>query len=132
MPAYATAADLKSLGLPPDALEDVDDADIDDQLLADAGVIDVFLAGQYTLPLSSPYPEFLRRTNVCLSTWHILLRRGYNPEGEDDNYKAQFDHCMQMLKMIAAGKLSVPGLIDNTPTVSEGAPRVNTSTARGW
>lgn len=132
MSQYATAADLKSLGLPPDAVEELTDSDIDDQLQASAGVMDLFLASQYALPLASPYPDFLRRCNVCLAVYHILLRRGYNPEEYDGNYKAQHDECMSMLKDISVGKLKVPGLIDDTPAVSESAPSVYTKQLRGW
>lgn len=130
--SYATPDDLKSLGLPAVALEELTDPDIQDQLDADSGVIDVFLSPRYSLPLTAPFPEFLRRCNVCLAVWHIMLRRGFEPEAFDQNYKTQFDECMALLKDIADGKLTIPGIIDNTPTVNEGRPIVVTKPLRGW
>ena len=131
MSQYATVADFNSLGLPPGAYEELSSADIDDQLIADAGVIDLHLTS-VSLPLTAPFPEFLRRCNVCLAVWHVLLRRGFESDGIDDKYKQAFDECMSLLKMISEGKLHVPGLIDGTPSVAESAPMVYTQPLRGW
>lgn len=130
--SYATPDELKTLGLPPDALEELSDADIQAQLDADAGIMDMYLGAQYTLPIGTPYPEALKRINVCLATYHILMRRGFNPEGPDLLYKQNYDGCMQMLEDISKGTLPVPGIVDDTPTVNEGIPQVSTQPLRGW
>jgi hypothetical protein len=131
MSQYATVAEFKILGLPEEAVEELSDSDIEEQLVADAGVIDLHLPNA-TLPIVAPYPEFLKRCNVCLSVWHVLLRRGFEPEGIDDKYKLAHDECMALLEKVSNGKLTIPGLIDSTPTVSEGSPAVSTSALRGW
>lgn len=130
--SYATPDDLRTLGLPPDALEELDNPAIQAQLTADAGVMDVYLSSQHTLPLAAPYPEALKRINVCLATYHILCRRGYNPEGPDRLYQDNYRDCMEMLKAISSGELSVPGIVDDTPDVNESAPLVTTMRNRGW
>jgi len=131
--AYATATELKQLGIPADALEELTDPDdLDAQLDADAGVMDMYLASNYTLPLSTPYPEALKRINVCLAVYHILCRRGFNPEGPDKLYQDNARMCMKQLEKIANGELTVPGIVDATPTVNESAPTVSTMVSRGW
>ena len=131
MSQYATVTDFKILGLPAEAIEELTDNEIDDQLKAAAGVIDLHLPNN-TLPVSAPYPEFLRRCNVCLARWSVLLRRGFEDDGIDNKYKEAFDECMALLEKISLGKLTIPGLIDATPTTREGAPLVSTSPLRGW
>ena len=130
--AYATAADLKQLGLPAEALEEVADADIDAQLEASAGMMDAYLASRYSMPLLAPYPEALKRCNIDMAVFHILMRRGFNPEEYDANYKELHDRCIDFLAEVRDGKLTIPGIVDQTPSLNEAAPMVYTSTARGW
>ena len=132
MSQYATATELRQIGLPNEALEEVADADIDAQIQASCGVIDAYLASRYTLPISSPYPDVLKRFSVDMAVFHILMRRGFNPEDYDANYKELHDRAEEFFKDVAAGRVSIPDLIDATPSTNEGAPRVTTATARGW
>lgn len=132
MSQYATTEQLKVLGLPPDALEELTDDDIDDQLSASAGIMDMYLGAKYALPITAPYPESLVRINVCLAVYQILKRRGFNPEGPDAHYATSHKECMEMLGDIRDGRLPVPGIIDSTPTVEEGRPLVSTQPLRGW
>jgi phage gp36-like protein len=131
MSQYATAADLKQIGLPSQALEEVPDADINAQIQASCGVIDAYLSARVTLPISAPYPDVLKRFSVDMAVFHILMRRGFNPEDYDANYKLLHDRGEQFFKDFAAGKVNIPGLVDATP-VSESAPRFSSGTARGW
>ena len=130
--SYASPDELKTLGLPADALEEVTDPDIQAQLDADSGIMDLYIGSQYTLPISAPYPEALKRINVCLSVFQIMMRRGFNPEGPDAHYKENYTSCMEMLGQIRDGRLPIPGIVDATPTTNEGTPQVSTQAARGW
>ena len=129
--AYVTVAEYKVLGLPADALEEVLDSDILAHLDATAGIIDTYLASRYTLPLTTS-PEALKRCNSCLASWHILLWRGYNPETFDTGYKEAHDECLEWLRKVGSGELTIPGVEDQTPTIDEGAPGVRSDTLRGW
>jgi phage gp36-like protein len=129
---YCTVQDIKDLGLPAEALEEIDDALIQGQIDTVQGVIDLFLASQYTLPLAEPYPEFLRRVNIDLAVCEIFLYRGFNPEEYDANYMKRCEKWMALLEDISTGKLTIPGVEDDTPDVSEGAPVVFTQPLRGW
>lgn len=129
---YCTVQDIKDLGLPAEALEEIDDTLIQGQIDTTAGVIDVYLASQYVLPLAEPYPEFLRRVNIDLAVCEIFLYRGYNPEEYDDNYAKRCERWMAILEDVSTGKLTIPGVEDDTPGVNEGAPKVHTSNLRGW
>ena len=131
--AYATSTELRQLGIPADALEELTGpGDLDSQLDADAGIMDMYLASNYARPLTAPYPEALKRINVCLAVYHILCRRGFNPEGPDKLYQDNAKMCMEQLEAISKGELTIPGIIDSTPTVNESAPSVTTMTPRGW
>jgi len=130
--SYATPTELKTLGLPADALEEVTDPDIQAQLDADAGIMDMYIGARYSLPISAPYPEALKRINVCLTVYHIMMRRGFNPEGPDALYKENYLECMGMLGEIRDGRLPLPDIVDSTPTVDEGTVGVSTKALRGW
>ena len=132
MSQYSTATELKQLGLPAESLEEVADADIDAQITASCGIIDAYLSSRVTLPISAPYPDLLVRFSVDMAVFHILMRRGFNPEEYDSNYKELHDRAEEFFKDYAAGKVNIPDLVDATPLVSEGAPDVFTGTARGW
>lgn len=129
---YCTVQDVKDIGLPEEALEELTDAQIQEQIDTVQGVIDVYIS-RYDLPLQTPYPDFLKRVNIDLAVCEIFLYRGYNPEeGNDQNYSARCERWLGMLDDIASGNLNIPGIIDETPTVNESAPKVKTSTLRGW
>lgn len=129
---YATATELKQLGLPAEAVEELLDADIDAQIQASCGVIDAYLSSRYTLPISAPYPDVLKRFSVDMAVFHILMRRGFSAEAYDGNYKILHDRAEEFFKDVAAGRANIPDLIDATPSTSEGAPMFATGTARGW
>jgi phage gp36-like protein len=132
MSQYATATELKQLGLPAEALVDVLDADIDAQIEASCGVIDAYLMSRVTLPIAAPYPDLLKRFSVDMAAFHILMRRGFNPEAYDGNYKELHDRAEEFFKDFAAGRVNIPDLIDATPDTVEGAPMIASGTARGW
>ena len=129
--SYLTPAEYRILGLPAEALEEILDSEIQAHLDATAGIIDSYLASRFSLPLTNT-PESLKRCNACLTTWHILLWRGYNPETFDTGYKEAHDACMQWLSDVSSGKLTIPGAEDQTPTKDEAAPSVASDTLRGW
>jgi phage gp36-like protein len=129
--SYATPEDVKTIGLPEAALQEVPDAVIQSHLDSEAGLIDSYLAARYSLPLVAPYPEALRRANVFLAVCSILLWRGYNPETFDTLYSERCKQTMAWLEAVAAGRANVPGVVDSTPGKSESAPAVVTAT-RLW
>lgn len=134
MSQYATVEELKVLAIPGPAIDEVSDADLDAQLQASAGMMDAYLAVRYSMPLveGTGYPDALKRCNVDMATFHVMLRHGFDPQAYDANYKEMHDRCIDFLEMVRDGKLTIPGIEDQTPAVNESAPRVYTSEARGW
>lgn len=131
--SYASIEDLETIGLPPDALEELTDPDKQAFLDADAGVMDVYLNSQYTLPIVAPYPQVLVRINVCLSVYSIMMRRGFNPEGPDKLYQENAMACKKMLEDISEGSLTIPDLEDGSGDDGPGGlPLINTQPLRGW
>jgi len=129
MAQYATTADLADLGLPPAALANIELSVQTAHLLASGDFIDTFLRSQHTLPLVVPFPREIVRANVVLAAYDILVYRGYNPDEYDDNFRQRYEDVMEWLKMLARGEVSLDEAADTTPTVSEGAPQVQTGGA---
>lgn len=129
--SYATTDDFRALGLPPAAVEELTDEQIQAHLTSCAGVIDSYLGARYKLPLVAPYPDVLVRIEVDLAVCSLLLWRGYNPETYDTQYSERCKAAKAWLESVAAGRVSVPGAQDSSPSTREGAPRVVTS-PRMW
>lgn len=136
--SYATVQDMKDFGLPADgwsagsALEELSDVQLQGFLDMAQGKIDSYLGSRYSLPLVAPYPESLRRCNLDLARCDVFLYRGFNPEVYDSTYKEKCESWTSWLEDVASGKINIPGIDDQTGTVSEGAPRVFTQSLRGW
>lgn len=129
--AYATTTDLDELGLPTGWLTGVTTAQQEAALDAASAEADDYLRARYTLPLSA-YPDSLKARVVDMAVFRLMKRRGYNPENGNDNLIAKaYDDAMVWLKQVARGEV-VLGATDATPSTYEGAPEVNTGTARGW
>lgn len=132
MSQYATIDEFKMLGLPPNTVKNVENAVLNAFLTKASGKIDSFLRGQYSLPLTSPYPDEIVMTAICLARYMFMVWRGYRPDEFDDEIRKSYEDCLAWLKMIQDGTVSLDGAADNTPSVYEGAPRVNTKANRGW
>lgn len=132
MPAYATRAELASLGLPASALSSVVAADQDAHLLAASERADGYLRTRYTLPLVEPIPSDLKDAVVGIACYTLMMRRGYNPEsGADAAIRVRYEDAIAWLQRVGDGRIS-PSIIDTTPAVSEAGVFVHTSAKRGW
>lgn len=129
--SYATPQQFYDLGLPNDAVSEMDDVQIEEFLEASAGVMDAFLASQYDVPIQTT-SNFLVRINVDLAACDILNWRGYNPEEGDEVYKERCAMWMKTLMEIRDGSLSVPGVDDQEGQSGAGRPTAVTNPRRGW
>lgn len=142
--ARATLADLYALGLPEASLANVPLADQLNALDAASGVVDTYLRSKHTLPLVAPYPREIIRAECVLAAWDLVTTKGHNPIGFDESLERRWEAAMAWLKDLAAGRAHLAPGADSTPTVREGAPRVESqgtprtggcvvrNTTRGW
>lgn len=150
MAQYASTQDLHLTGLPASALGDVA---IESQtlFLSRAGdKVDSYLRAKHTLPIvgalgpPNTYPGELVRCNVILAAYDLLQWRGYNPDEFDEGFRLRYEDCLDWLKMLARGEVSLDSAVDATPTIHEGGPQahgegspklfsaVASNESRGW
>jgi phage gp36-like protein len=129
---YADVTDLGRLGLRQLATAGLSVDDLNVALVAASEVADGYLRAQFRLPLVS-WGSDLRRHVAMIAAWDILsAQRGFNPDSPGDQiWLARYQQALQWLKDVANGLL-VPNIVDSTPQIRDGAPRVRTSPRRGW
>jgi len=129
---YADVTDLGRLGLRQLATAGLPADDVNAALAAATELADGYLRAQYKLPLVS-WGADLRRHVAMIAAWDILCaQRGFNPDSPGDQiWLLRYQQALQWLKDVAAGVLT-PNIVDSTPQVRDGAPRVRSSPRRGW
>jgi phage gp36-like protein len=124
--AYATVAEFQLVGIPSAALANVDLSTIEAHLEDASDLIDTYLRSQHTLPLASPYPRSITNACITIASYTFLTWRGHSPIEYDEQYRARYDDALDWLRMLAKGEVSLSPAADATPTVNEGAARVQT------
>lgn len=142
--ARATLSDLYAYGLREATLDNVP---VDRQLKAldgASGTVDTYLRSKHTLPLVQPYPDEIIRAEAVLAAWDLITTKGHNPTGFDESLERRWDNTIVWLRDLAAGRAHLAPGADSTPTVNEGAPRIESqgsprtfcgvqrNTTRGW
>lgn len=131
---YATDQQLRDLGLPSSALEEVSSGVIDLHLQMASGFADSYLSNRYTVPIASP-PAALVRCVIDIAVYELLLRRGYNPETYDTQYRARYEDARTWLEAVYNREADLPGLSETPSSGASGtgrAPRVLSREERGW
>lgn len=129
MAMYASTTDLANLGLPAEALSGVSLTVQEAHLTKASGKIDSYLRSRHSLPLGAPYPDEVIDCCVSLAAYTLLVRRGFNPDEYDSNFRQQYDDALEWLRDLAAGRASLADTADATATTAEGAPRVTSGGA---
>lgn len=109
--AYSTLDDIKKLlpeenliQLTDDAGSGVVDADVVDEAITYADqLIDGYLRGRYTLPLST-VPSFLKKLSIDLVIFYLYGRR---PEIQNENVEKKYTNVIRILEQIQAGKITL-------------------------
>ena len=127
--AYATRDDLARLGLPPAVLSAIPTADQDAALEAASDLADSYLSARYTLPLVS-WEDDLRRAVAHIAAYDLMVRRGFNPTGADEQIRLRYEDAIRWLEGVARGLLH-PQIVDSSPEDLPG-PVGYTRPRRGW
>lgn len=128
--AYATRADLTRLSLPAAALAGVPEADQDAALEAASDLADSYLAARYTLPLVS-WQDDLRRAVCAIAAYDLMVRRGFSPQGADEQLRLRYEDALRWLDLVARGLVS-PAIEDSAPGDDGAGPVGYTRPKRGW
>lgn len=133
--AYATAADLARLGLSAKALTGIPLADQDAALAAASAVADGYLAARYTLPLLA-WGDDLKRAVSLIAAYDLMTRRGYSPEGGDEQLRLRYEDGVKWLEQVGKGAISPVGLVESppsaTPAPGDSGPVIAQRPLRGW
>ena len=86
-----------------DVVSSVVDAAISD---ADA-MIDTYLAGKYSVPIS-PTPSIVRKLSVDIALYNLFSRRGRVSEATEQRYK----DAVSMLRDVSKGSAAITGATD--------------------
>ena len=129
--AYASADNLKLTGMPAVALAKVDAAALPEALEQASELIDSYIRGRYTLPLSN-WGGDLRRACIVVAVYDLLSLRGYTPAGEDDNVRLRYLDVLKWLEGVRDEKIHTAQIVDATPDESEESATVVCDALRGW
>lgn len=129
--AYATRAQLASIGVKGAAIATIPTADQDAALDAASALADGYLRSRYDVPRTTVGMDLT--SAVCkIAAYDLLVVRGFNPQaGADVNIRMRYDDAIKWLEAVAKGLVH---LVDAAPLESSDfdQPRVVTSTRRGW
>lgn len=102
-----------------DVVSSVVDAAISD---ADA-MIDTYLAGKYTVPIS-PTPSIIRKLSVDIALYNLFSRRGRVSEATEQRYK----DAVSMLRDVSKGNAAITGATDAPEERSDDVVIITNST----
>ena len=129
--SYCSLQDVFRFGCPPVALEEVPISEIAEACLACSDEADGYIGGAYRLPLSA-WGTDLRMHVAKMATLLVFERRGFDPGGPDAQIVTGRTRAVEWLNRLANGRLSPPGMVDQTPPYSEGGAVVVSAPLRGW
>jgi phage gp36-like protein len=99
---------------------------IDDALQRATDEIDSYLGQRFSLPIR-PTPRFLRSLAVDIASYHVLSRRGFDPESADQIVVERYANAVKWLEKASKGQVSIPAddgtLIPPSPTTEGGTIR---------
>jgi phage gp36-like protein len=138
MSRYATYEDFTVFGMPETELAGtgLNEGGVSQFLEAAAGLIDSMIDGpNYTAPLLGWGTE-ITQVNCTLAAYMIRAGRvGFNPDGDDANYRLMYNDAIAWLKFVRENG-GLVGVVDSTENVDEQqadrTPEVFSLPARGW
>ena len=135
---YATASDISTLSLTPQAAARFGETAINAQLQAASSTADSYLASQFTLPLqTSPqgWDMQLTRAVCAIAAFNLYRQYGLNPNAPDFGaIKSLYDDAIGWLEQVRDEELT-PQYVDSGGSpgnVEEGGSFVITATTRGY
>lgn len=89
-----------------------------------SSIIDSYLRGRYSLPLSST-PDEIKDCCVQITLWFALQSLGWDSEkGPDESIKTGYQDAIKWLDKLSSGKVNLAITVDATPNKHDGGPIV--------
>lgn len=130
--AYALPADMATYAAPSPAFGTITITEKTEALISATSFVNSYLQARYTLPIAG-WGKDIRRATAILASYDLLLARGlFRDESQQKNLQLQRDQVVKWLEQIRDGLATPDGLVDNTPTVTNGSSILYTRTKRGW
>lgn len=129
---YCTPTDLVTFVAPSAAWGTITATEKADAILSATSLVNSYLQARYDLPLSA-WGRDIRRATAILAGYDLLLTRGlFRDESQKQNLQLQYEQVIKWLEAVRDGRTTPDGLVDSTPTVTEGTSIVYTRAKRGW
>ena len=132
MSSYATITQLTNFALPSEAVQNISNAQLQNELDAASTLADSYLRGRYALPLLSFDIDL--SLNVCyVAAYSIMAARGFNPEaGADSIYFTRWEKAIKWLEGVQRQAIhpNITPSPTGNPTLT--FPQVRTECERGW
>lgn len=129
---YATLDDFALHGLPENATRNIAPSIIAKALASATVKADGKLAQRIDLPLES-WDIDLTEAVAKIAGYDVLSYLGFNPEsGADMNVRTRHNDAMKWLDEVAAGRISLYGTVDRTPSIIDDGVAIVTNAPRGW
>jgi phage gp36-like protein len=129
---YATEQDFWRMGVRSEAVSSITATTLDEYLESATDKIAGYLGSKYTLPLAS-WGDDVRRCASIIAAWDAMsVGIGIGPTTSDEVFEKRYLQEISWLKDIAKGIVTPSGIVDSTPTESEGGGYVFTRARRGW
>lgn len=127
---YATETDFSLLGLPNEALYNVDTFVIDAALAAASRTVDSYLAKRYPVPLAT-WGDDITRIVVDLAQYDILARRGFRPgSGADEIVVKRREDAIEWLKLVSKKVVEPTNITEAAPEIA--SPLASTAPPTNW
>lgn len=113
-PVYADATYLQSCGVPPIALRDITQAQMDLALAQASRFADTYLGQRYTLPLTD-WGDDLKQVVCQIAAFRILTFRGWKAtDPVNDAIRLLYQEAVNTLKLVAQG-IQTLTVVDTAP-----------------
>lgn len=128
--SFATISEFESSALPLSALGSVSKTDVLRQLERDSAFAQTYLGDKYQAPILPPYDPALVDAVCRIAAWHLLCRRGFNPENAGDQVVRQgFLDAREWLTRVANGQARLQ-VVQSQPESLQ--PDLSSGTQRGF
>lgn len=130
--SFANLEQLYKFGIPSSALGSINDSSKAESLAATTELASGILAIRFDPPIVSQSVDLAQA--VCkIAAYDLLSVRGFNPDGDDSNYRRRYEDAMAWLKAVADGKITPVDIIDDTPEEDDGyGAEVTALSIRPW
>lgn len=129
---YCTPTDLVTFVAPSAAWGTITATEKADAILSATAMVNSYLQARYDLPVSA-WGRDIRRAAAILAGYDLLLTRSlFRDDTQRANLQLQYEQVIKWLEAVRDGQATPDGLVDNTPTVTNGSSILYTRTKRGW